>query len=52
MTQTSSSQTRLEHALEFPPQNKTEWPALQTGPAHYKHSGGSTLFYHIHSGRE
>lgn len=43
MTQTSSSQTRLEHALEFPPQNKAEWPGLQTGPAHYEHSGGSAL---------
>lgn len=44
MTQSSSGQTRLDHALELPPQNKTEWPGLHIGPTHYKHSGGSALF--------
>lgn len=43
-TQASSHQTRLEHALEFPPQNTLAWPGLQGCPTHDQHSSGSALF--------
>jgi len=50
--QTSSSQTRLQHASDFFPQNTLYWPGLQIGPIDYPRVVAARCFYRVHHREE